>query len=65
MSNIVDVTNDLTDAQKLALSDKLELLMAKYGKLGGREVSYHTGVLTGLNNAYKLINEINDDYNIE
>ena len=62
MENLVDVTNDLTPEQKQALSDKLEVLMAKYGTLACR--SYHfEGTAEGLNIAYKLINEISDDYN--
>ena len=60
---LVDVSNDLTDEQKLALSYKLEALMAKYGRSRGQ--MYFEGVADGLNHAYKLINEIDDDYNSE
>ena len=37
--------------------------MAKYGTMGRGNNSYFEGVADGLNNAYKLVNEINDDYN--
>jgi len=60
---LVDVTNDLTDDQKLALSVKLEILIAKYLNLAGRDDEYFTGVADGLNHAFKLTNEIDDDYN--
>lgn len=61
--SIVDVTNDLTHAQRQRLSDKLELLMRKYGTMSKRESPYYEGIADGLNIAYKLINEIDDDYN--
>ena len=60
---LVDVTNNLTDEQKQEASDKLETLMGKYMRLADRDDEYFTGVADGLNHAFKLINEINDDYN--
>jgi len=60
---LVDVTNDLTDEQKESLSNKLETLIAKYSRLAGRDDEYFTGAADGLNHAFKLINEIDDDYN--
>lgn len=62
MMATLDVSNDLTDEQKKILSDKLEVLMGKYARLGGRHSDYFNGVMDGLNNAYKLVNEIEDDY---
>jgi len=61
----IDVSNDLTDAQKQDLSDKLEILMAKYGRFSGPDAKYFDGVADGLNHAYKLVNEIVDDYSID
>jgi len=63
--SVVDVSNDLTPEQKKAMSYKLELLMIKYGRLGSRIEPYFEGVADGLNHAYKLLNEIDDDYNSE
>jgi len=63
---LVDVTNDLTDEQKLVLSNKLEAIMAKYTKMARGDdfaKDYFTGVADGLNHAFKLTNEIDDDYN--
>ena len=66
MTDIVDVTNDLTPEQRLELSDKLEKLMARYNPRGSAiETLYFEGVAEGLNCAYKLVNEINDDYNMK
>ncbi len=63
---IVNVENDLTAAQKKDLSDKLEKLMAKYTicQIDTKSEDYFAGVVDGLNNAFKLINEIEDDYNV-
>lgn len=68
MATHLDVSNDLTDEQKKVLSDKIEVLMGKYGRmigqleLDGHNTAYLNGVMDGLNNAYKLVNEIEDDY---
>jgi len=59
--SLVDVTNDLSDEQKLTLSNKIETIMTKYSK--SNNMDYFVGVVDGLNHAYKLINEIDDDYN--
>ena len=69
MKTVVDVTNDLTLIQRLEMSDKLELLMSKYGTLSGTNLQqsntrhYFEGIAEGINIAYKLVNEIDDDYN--
>lgn len=61
-TEIVSLENDLTEEQKQLLSDRLEVLMAKYSSLHD---TYFNGVVSGLNYAYKLINEIDDDYRYE
>lgn len=64
MANLVDVANDLTSEQRQVMSDKLEILMRKYGTFSRRgNNKYFEGTAEGLNIAYKLINEIDDDYN--
>ena len=68
MTDIVDVTNDLTPEQRLVMSDKLETLMTRASRNAHHAQPgelYWEGLTEGLNNAYKLVNEINDDYNME
>ena len=64
MKTIVDVKNSLTQEQRDELSVKIEKLMAKYSAVAlARGNRYFAGVVDGMNNIYKLINEIDDDYN--
>ena len=66
MSRIVDVSNSLTSEQRKELSAKIEALEAKYATLHLKSGSqFASGVSSGLNSAWKLINEIDDDYNSE
>ena len=61
---LVDVTNDLTPEQRLEMSEKLEKLIRKFNVADPGALSqYFSGVQDGLNHAYKLVNEIDDDYN--
>ena len=64
MNNVVDVVNTLSDAQKNEISDKIELLISHYKRnFDCRMNPYFGGVIDGMNHIYKLINEIDDDYN--
>lgn len=58
---------NLTDEQIKLLSDALELLTAKYARLGMDDRSergmYFYGISDGLNHVWKLVNGIDDDYN--
>lgn len=62
----------LSEKDREKLSYKLERLMGEFekkaGSLEASEVSgyfwYCKGVVAGLNNAYKLINKIDDEYNV-
>jgi len=65
----------LTTEQKELLTEALETLMRKYEVLAnyvrdnnnnerGFHYGHFTGVADGLNNAYKIINNIDDDYNL-
>lgn len=64
MKTIVDVKNSLTQEQRDELSDKIEKLMAKYSGMALRGNRYYfSGVVDGMSSIYKLINEIDDDYN--
>ena len=68
---LIKVTNNLTKKQRQELSNKLEVLLMKYSKhaftaqMRGRDDLYFEGVQEGINMAYKLINQIDDDYNSE
>jgi len=62
VKTVVNVKNDLTPKQRQELSDKIEKLMQQYGRFS-LENMYFAGVIDGMNNIYKLINEIDDDYN--
>jgi len=57
----------LTDEQKKILSERLELLEKKYSNRSMQtdteeQRRYYDGVVDGLIIAYKMINEIGDDY---
>ena len=61
---IVDVTNDLTPEQREAMGDKIEKLMCHYSRMQRQSGnSYFSGAVDGLNSAWKLIYELDDDYN--
>ncbi len=68
MTSLIDVTNDLTYIQRQDMSDKIEIIMRKYGLLSSDNIGgdryYFNGVAEGLNIAYKIINELDDDYNV-
>lgn len=68
--NIQDLHDkiNLTSLQKELLSKALEELMTKYSKMASlrrdeKLSAYADGVSDGLNHAFKLINNIDDDYN--
>lgn len=52
---------NLSDKQKQLLSDAFEKLMAKYQPNDVRE--YYAGVVDGINNCFKIVNNTDDDYN--
>jgi hypothetical protein len=58
----------LSPKQTELLSNALEMLMTKYAGYSKLEDSqdraYFGGTADGLNDAYKLINKIDDDYNL-
>jgi hypothetical protein len=57
----------LTPKQIEKLSNALELLMTKYANYSklenAQDRAYYAGVMDGLNDGYKLVNKIDDDYN--
>jgi hypothetical protein len=57
----------LTSKQKELLSDAIEKLITKYANYSklenAQDRAYYAGTGDGLNDAYKLINNIDDDYN--
>lgn len=74
MSRIIDIAElseklNLTEEQKLQLGAAMEEIGSKYAKAGNKDRApswmqmYCQGVADGLNNAYKIINGIDDDYN--
>ena len=67
MSRLVDLENSLDDSQKKDLSEKLELLMSAFGNRARHNparAEFYDGVVDALNNAYKLVNGEDDDYNL-
>jgi hypothetical protein len=76
MSSIVDIAAlseklNLTEEQKLLLSAAMEEIRNKYAKVENEDKSsmairmYCNGVADGLNHAYKIVNGIDDDYNLK
>lgn len=66
MSKIIDLHDiGLTNDQKKQLSDWFEVLMTKYSRMAHSRSEpnrYLDGVADGLNHAYKVVNNIEDDY---
>jgi hypothetical protein len=71
MKQVVKIRNSLSPEQQREMADKLTSLIRKYETLSSRSSStgkqdthsYFEGVADGLNHAYKLMLQINDDYN--
>ena len=71
MKQVVKISNSLSHRQQVEMAEKLGALIEKYEVLSSRSQnfkhmdhhSYFEGVADGLNHAYKLILEDNDDYN--
>lgn len=75
MKQVVKIRNSLSPAQRQEMAEKLNALIRKYEELSSGIVNsnqasnvwdaytYFEGVADGLNHAYKLVMEINDDYN--
>lgn len=67
--HVPDLEFGLTDEQKKAVGEALEILMCVYGRKANNpfletyESSYFEGVSDGLNHAYKLVHGRDDDYN--
>lgn len=72
---IEDFDFGLTDDQKTKLSDAIMSILSKFGRVPSKNkdnpyfddvsCSYFNGVVDGLNNAYKIVNGIDDDYNCD
>ena len=56
----VELDFELSESQKSDLSNLIEALMNKYSNT--KIYVYHSGVVDGLNHAYKVVNGIDDDY---
>jgi hypothetical protein len=71
MKQVVKIRNSLSPEQRKEMAEKLNSLIRKYETLSSRSTmtgkqdahSYFEGVADGLNHAYKLMLQINDDYN--
>ncbi len=57
---------EMSDETRKKLSDLFEKLMAKYEGLSNGDDdfvnSYYSGVIDGINNCYKVVNGVVDDY---
>lgn len=63
LSENINLDFDLTDEQKLKISELFEKLMNKYELMSNKKNNvYFSGVVDGINHCYKIINGKEDDY---